>query len=415
MHRLTIAHVLPSFGVGGQERVALDLAGRQLALGHGVTAFSLAPPPDGPLAADFHAAGVATETVSKGPRLDPTLVVRLAARLRRRGADVVHTHNPLALIYGAPAAALAGAAIVHTKHGENLDTGRQVLLRRAAATLVDAFVAVSETTAESARATRDVAPHKLSVVANGVDLARFGPDGAARAEVRRELGLAGDAWVVGTVGRLVDLKNQALLIRALAPTNQHLVLVGDGPERTALERLVAELGAAARVHFAGRRADVPRWLRAFDVFALPSRSEGLPLVVPEAMATALPVVATRVGGVPQVVDDGSTGFLVASEDEVALRDRLVELARDRERARAFGARARALALERYSLDRMSEAYLALYRGALAERRRGVRELWRTKARGVPRVEKGAARAAPTGLERRADGLATSASPSTGRR
>ncbi len=360
MDTLSIAHVLPSFGVGGQERVALDLARRQLAEGHRVRVVSLAAEPEGPLASEFRAAGVATETVPKGWRLDPTLPLRLARSLRRARVEVVHTHNPLALIYGAPAGTLARAGVVHTKHGENLDTPRQLVLRRAAALLVDAFVAVSETTADHARATHDVAPRKLAVIANGIDLDRFGPDPAVRAEVRREIGVPAGAWVVGTVGRLVDLKNQALLVRALARTDQHVVIVGEGPEQDAIERVVAELGAGARVHLAGRRSDVPRMLCAFDVFALPSTSEGLPLVLPEAMATALPVVATRVGGVPQVVDDGETGFLVDSRDEAALRTRLVELARDPARSRAFGARARKLAIDRYSLDRMWAAYRAIY-------------------------------------------------------
>jgi glycosyltransferase involved in cell wall biosynthesis len=209
---------------------------------------------------------------------------------------------------------------------------------------------------------------KLQVIDNGIDLARFAPDARARAEARRELGVPDDAWVVGTVGRLVDLKNHALLVRALAPTGQHVVIVGEGPERAALEELVAALGVGARVCLAGRRADVPRMLTAFDVFALPSTSEGLPLVLPEAMATALPVVATRVGGVPQVVDEGVTGFLVPSQDEAALRDRLATLAADPGRARAFGARARELALERYSLERMWAAYRAIYERVAARRR-----------------------------------------------
>ena len=368
METLRIAHVLPSFGVGGQERVALDLARTQLAEGHDVRVISLAPPPDGPIAAELRAAGVMSETVPKrGPRLDPTLPLRLALRLRRAHVDVVHTHNPLALIYGALAGKLAGAGVVHTKHGENLDSARQIVLRRAAARLVDAFVAVSETTAEHARATRDVDPRKLRVIPNGIDLGRFAPDGRARAEVRRELGVPEGAWVVGTVGRLVDLKNQALLLRALAPTGQHVVVGGDGPERASLERTIRELGVGDRMHLAGQRADVPRLLAAFDVFALPSTSEGLPLVLPEAMAMALPVVATRVGGVPQVVDDGVTGFLVASRDEAALREHLVALAADPARARAFGARARELALERYSLDRMWAGYRAIYQRVAARR------------------------------------------------
>ena len=127
MRPLLIAHVLPSFQIGGQERVALDLSRVQRARGDRVLAFSIDGRPEGSLAAAFRAAGVETRAMAKGPRVDPTLVLRLAARFARAGVDVVHTHNPMALTYGAPAGKLAGAVVVHTKHGENLEAhGRRL-------------------------------------------------------------------------------------------------------------------------------------------------------------------------------------------------------------------------------------------------------------------------------------------------
>jgi glycosyltransferase involved in cell wall biosynthesis len=378
MEPLRIVHVLPSLAVGGQERVALDLARRQLEEGHRVRVIALDPRAGGPVADALGAAGIATLAVPKlGPTIDPSLPLRLAWRLR--GADIVHTHGPLALVYGATAGRLAGAAVVHTKHGADPGPLRRAAIRRAAASLVDAYVAVSEATAALARAHRDVSDARLVVVPNGVDLRRFGPDPRARAAVRRELGVPEGAWLVGTVGRLVDVKDQALLVRAASRAGHDLLLVGDGPERAALERLVAKLGAHSRVRFAGERADVPRLLAALDLFALTSRSEGLPLVLPEAMATGLPVVATRVGGVPQVVDDGETGFLVDPGDEPALVARLEDFAADPTRARAFGARARGVALARFSLGRMASAYEALYRSLVASRRAGREVMARSRS------------------------------------
>ncbi len=150
-----MAHVLSSFGVGGQERVALDLAAGQRAAGCRVLAVSLAPPPEGPLAAEFAARGVAVHTVEKlGGAIDPSLPLRLALVFRRARVEVVHTHNPQPLLYGAPAARLAGALAVHTKHGVNPDGGRRLCARRAAARLVHAYVAVSEATAAAARRQR---------------------------------------------------------------------------------------------------------------------------------------------------------------------------------------------------------------------------------------------------------------------
>ena len=358
---MSIVHVLSSYGVGGQERVALDLAIGQRARGHRVAVLSLAPPPDGAMADEFAQAGIEVGRVPKRGGLDPTLVPRLARELRRREADIVHTHNPLPLIYGAPAARLAGARAIHTKHGVNPGSRGHRILRRAAAQLVHAFVAVSDTTAAQARQQHDMPLAKLHTIPNGIRLDRYAPDAAARAAVRAELQL-GDAWVVGTVGRLDRYKNQALLVRAMAPllsSHVRLVIVGDGDDRAEVEAAVAALPEPRWVVMTGRRMDVPRLVHAFDVFALSSRSEGLPLVVPEAMAAGLPVVATAVGGLPSVVDDGETGLLVPV-DEQALGAALARLERDRDLARAMGARAREVALARYSHDRMVEAYLELY-------------------------------------------------------
>lgn len=357
----SIVHVLSSYGVGGQERVALDLAIGQRARGHHVGVISLAPPPDGAMAEEFAQAGVAVGRVAKRGGLDPTLVPRLARELRRRGAEVVHTHNPLPLIYGAPAARLIGAAAIHTKHGANPANRRNLVLRRGAARLTHAFVAVSETTASQARAQRDVSLSKLHTIPNGIRLDRYAPDAEARAEIRVELGL-GDAWVIGTVGRLDAYKNQALLVRAIAPllsSRVRLVIVGDGENRAEVEAAVAALPDPRWVVMTGRRMDVPRLIHAFDVFALSSKTEGLPLVVPEAMAAGLPIISTAVGGIPSVVDDGETGLLVPVE-QPALAAALVQLEADRERARAMGVRAREVALARYSHDRMVDAYLELY-------------------------------------------------------
>ena len=368
----SIVHVLSSFGVGGQERVALDLAIGQRARGHHVTAISLAPAPASgrspavePIADELIAAGITVDRVPKRGGLDPTLVPRLALALRRHHADVVHTHNPLALIYGAPAARLAGAAAIHTKHGMNPGSRGHRFLRRAAARLTHAFVAVSDTTAAQARAQHD-ASHVLTIP-NGIRLDRYHPDAEARAEARVELGL-GDAWVVGTVGRLDDYKNQVMLVRAIAPllsSRVRLVIVGDGPNRAAVEAAVAALPEPRWAVLTGRRMDVPRLLPAFDVFALSSTTEGLPLVVPEAMAAGLPIVTTAVGGLPDVVSHGDTGLVTPSNDEHAFAAALARLESDRESARQMGTRAREVALATYSADRMVDAYLGLYAQARA--------------------------------------------------
>jgi glycosyltransferase involved in cell wall biosynthesis len=170
----SIVHVLSSFGVGGQERVALDLAIGQKARGHKVSVVSLAPGPDGAMADEFREHGIAVDRVpKKGEGLDATLVPRLVRAMRGLGAEVVHTHNPLPLIYGAPAARLSGAAAIHTKHGINPGGRGHRLLRRAAAQLTHAFVAVSDTTEKQAREQRDAPSTKILTIANGIRLDVF--------------------------------------------------------------------------------------------------------------------------------------------------------------------------------------------------------------------------------------------------
>lgn len=365
-----IVHILSSFGMGGQERVAFDLAVSQRRAGWPVTALSLAPAPDGPLAAEFTAAGITVERVARQRAgLDPVLILRLARWLKQHRTGLVHTHNRMALIYGAPAGRLSGAAVVHTKHGKNPRGGTRLLAGNLAGLCVDAFVAVSPETAEFARERKEIDERRLLVINNGIELGRFQPDPAIRDRIRSELGLPGDAWVLGTVGRIASEKNQALMVRALAPLlgpRVHLVIAGDGPLLPDLKTQVDQLKIGSYVHLLGVRRDVPAVLNAFDTFVLSSDIEGLPLVVLEAMATSLPVVSTAVGGIPSVLDEGHTGFLVPQGDEAALRARVAALIADPAGSRACGARAREAAVTKFSAERMQREYLELYARVLAE-------------------------------------------------
>jgi glycosyltransferase involved in cell wall biosynthesis len=360
---MVIAHVLSSFQVGGQERMALELGARQRARGHEVLAVSLAPGPEGPLAEELRGAGIAAHTVARwGPTVDPTLPVRLGVFLRRARVEVVHAHNPQPLLYAGLAGKLAGAAVIQTRHGVAIHSAKQDWLVRKAARLADASVFVSRELAARLGGAGQAAGRRW-VIENGVDLTRFHPDASDRSEVRRALGIADDALVVGTVSRLAASKNVPGLVRALRDRlgeGMQVVIVGDGEDAPALEALLAGTAADRFVHRLGARDDVARLLRAFDLFALFSRTEGHPMVVLEAMASGLPVVATRVGGVPGIIDDGETGLLVEPDDEAALARAVGALAEDETRRREMGRRARVVVAERYPADRMVDEYLALY-------------------------------------------------------
>jgi glycosyltransferase involved in cell wall biosynthesis len=368
--RLSIAHVLPSFALGGQEVVALDLSGGQRRAGCRVMSISLAG--EGPMAAAFRERDVGVRLVAKRGGFDPSLFARLAMLFRRERVDLVHTHNPQPLIYAAPAARLAGAAAVHTRHGENIDSWRRRLLRRTSAAFTDCYVAVSDRTAERTRIDRDVDERKLVITPNGIDLSRYRPDAQARAAVRGELGIPADAWVVGTVGRVAPVKDHVTLVRAMAPRlspERQLVIVGDGAAMPAVRAEVERLPGARFVHLPGARSDVQRLLAALDVFALSSIEEGLPLALLEAMASALPTVSTRVGGIPGVLVPRNLGLLVEPGDAEALGRALGTIAADPNGARAMGARAREVALAEYSAETMVERYFEIYERVLRSRGR----------------------------------------------
>jgi glycosyltransferase involved in cell wall biosynthesis len=382
MSALTIAHVLSSFHTGGQERVALDLATAQRKAGHRVLAVSIARAPEGPNADAFRAAGAQTQTIAKGRGFDLSLPVRLAAFLFKHGVDIVHTHNPHALIYGVPAAKLLRAISVHTKHGRNPDGARRMWLRRSVSLLVDAYVAVTPRLATVAIENHECAPERIRVIPNGIDTARFEAHPDARRRTRAEFGISDEAFVVGTVGRLSPEKNQALLVDAMTPLlgpQMQLVIVGDGPEREPLSLRVAATWRTQFVRMTGARSDVENLLAAFDAFALTSSSEGLPLVLLEAMAMRLPVISTSVGGIPDLVEPGVTGFLVESGDRIALGERLAWLASRPPLALEVAERAQRRVLERHTMQGMARDYEALYERLRVTRARSGKHAFASRA------------------------------------
>jgi glycosyltransferase involved in cell wall biosynthesis len=357
---MRIVHVVQGLGIGGQERLVASLSRVLVARGHEPAIVSLSTGGDVRGEVD----GVPIYDVIRADGVDASVVTRLASLLRRLRADVIHTHNPSPMLHGVPAALLARVRRrVHTKHGANRYGRKGLWAARAVVRVIDALVAVSPETASVARLKERVPEDRLRVVPNGIPLSAFAPDADARARIRAELGIPLGSFVVGTVGRLAPEKDYPLLLRALSPAlgdALRLVIVGDGECRDRLREAIPS-ERAAYVTLTGARRDVPALLAAFDLFALSSRTEGLPLAVPEAMASGLPVVVTAVGGLPSVVTR-ECGVLVPPGDAQALGGAIDALARDPARARAMGLAARRHALERFSIDRMADAYEAIYRG-----------------------------------------------------
>ncbi len=314
------------------------------------------------------------------PVRDAVAAWRMAGIIRRVRPDIVHTHTAKAGAIGRIAALLAGPGrrpvVVHTFHGHVLrgyfGTVGTLLFRAietALARVTDRLVAVSPEVRDELVALHVAPTEKFSVVRLGIELEpRVRLDGDP-AEVRRRHGIPSGKFVVGWFGRMTAVKRTDDLLTMLAGTRERgvdalLLLVGDGDDRNRLEQRAHDLGLARSCLFVGYQEDVAPWYAICDAVVLTSASEGTPVTIIEALAAGRPVVATKVGGVPDVVDEGETGFLVRPRDTHALAERLEILERDPERRAAMGALGRQRMLERYAVDRLVSDVDALYRELL---------------------------------------------------
>jgi glycosyltransferase involved in cell wall biosynthesis len=301
---------------------------------------------------------------------------------RRHQVTVLHAHGLRWLPLYAVAAFRARLPLVITLHNIVPPPGTMTLRERLAITLglgqAARIIAVSAAVAESVSLVVPGISNRLQVIRNGIDLSRFPSplDPSRRASTRAALRLPEDAFVVICVARLAPEKNLGILLEAMARLvsssfklpKLHLLLVGDGPWRPTLEHQVRMLRLPERVTFAGTRTDIPELLEASDLFCLPSRTEGLGIAVIEAMAAGLPAVVSRVGGLPEVVEDGVTGLLVAPEDCLALAEALATILVNKDQAKQMGASGRLRAIECFNNQAMIAETFAVYNAVTASRK-----------------------------------------------
>lgn len=369
---LHVCHVVLSMDVGGLERVVLDLCRQARVSGQQVSILCVQRP--GTLAQGAEALGVPVVCAGKPAGFRPDFISVIADLFRTLRPDVVHTHQIGALVYAGPAARRARVPLtVHTEHGKHYATSwKRRMLGRVAARYARRFFTVSTDIGQEVRDCRIVPPGRIIHVPNGIDTSRFDVREDATA-LRREFGLLPDQPVIGTVGRLASVKRHDILLQAFARLHHRstqLLIVGEGPLRPELLGLAERLGVSDRVKFAGYLDRPERALAAMDVFALTSQSEGMPLAILEAWAAGKPVVASRVGGVPELVDDGRTGLLFESGDVETLAGLLDRLLADRELGRALGSAGQALARSRFDTRVMSETYRRHYRMLLSASKEG---------------------------------------------
>ena len=356
---LSILHTESSLGWGGQEIRVLGEARGVARLGHEVT---LAAPAQSRILAEAPRFGVREQALPiarKGARG----VLALRALLGRHRFDVVNTHSSTDAWLVALARAILGNAppAVRTRH-----ISAPLPDNRATRWLYEKATARVVTTGEKLRrqviAQTGIDPRRVLSVPTGIDLAQFRP--GDRDAARADTGLPAGAPIIGIVATMRSWKGHRYLLQAFATMRNAdaiLAIVGDGPQREALEAQARTLGIASQVRFAGNQANVVPWMRSFDVFCLPSyANEGVPQALMQAMACAIPVITTPVGSIDEIVEAGVTGVLVPPQNEVRLRVELANLLADAPRREALGTNAASTARERFADTLMVDRMLAVF-------------------------------------------------------
>ncbi len=293
---------------------------------------------------------------------------------------ILHTRNLPTMEY-AIAATLAGVPYrVHGEHGRDVHdhygTSQKFrLFRKFVALWIHHFIAVSEDLAHWFQESIGINRDRISQIYNGVNVQRFHPRQRNRPKVLPEEFVAPDRFIVGTVGRMQTVKDQATLVRAFLHLRQifpdgaervRLVLVGDGPLRGEIEQIIIDEGMTQNVWLSGERQDIPDLMRSFDLFVLPSEAEGISNTILEAMASGLPIIATNVGGNLELVKHGDTGYLVPPKNPVAMAEAIMIYLKDEELVRQHGRAGRVMAESQFSLHTMVNQYLAVYDSLLSK-------------------------------------------------
>lgn len=322
---------------------------------------------EGRLAPQFPDSMHPVRSVDIRGRFDPGCVARLAGLVGDLRPDLLVTHLFKADLYGALAAAVHGVPVVSHKHNEDQFLRHPVFgaLGRAAHARARRAITVSDAVQRFYVEQAGFPPRRLVTVRHGIDRVATGSPTPDVSPEAREITL-------GSVARLAPQKGLPVLLRAVRALTDlghrlRLVLAGSGEDEAALRREAHDLGIADRVRFAGQVSDVPALIRSLDLFVLPSRWEGFGLVLLEAMAEGCPIVASRVGGIPEVVADGESGILVPPDDPRALTEAIATLIRDPARRHALGRAGRRRFRDRFTAERMAEETAAVYDGAMVDR------------------------------------------------
>jgi glycosyltransferase involved in cell wall biosynthesis len=372
---MQVLHVIKATGIAGAERHLLTLLPALRAAGVDARLLLLeeAARPQDDLCEQMRALGVSSERRIMGRHLDLALMPWLAGRFRAERPTLVHAHLSHAQLYAIPAALLAGVPIITGHHNDDPFVRRfpfrqvyRQLWRRTVG-----GIAISGAVAAFCREIEGESADRLRVIHYGMAIdSDAAAQAVARARLRASLQLGSTQVVVGCVGRLTEQKGIVYALEAFARVQSvqpeaALVILGDGELRADLEAHAAALGLSGSVHFLGWQADAAEWMNAFDIFLFPSLWEGFGLVSLEAMAARLPIIASRVSAIPEVIADGETGILVPARDAVAIADALTRLIADAPLRRHMGLLGRDRLETQFSVAKMIEETIQVYQQVIA--------------------------------------------------
>jgi len=302
---------------------------------------------------------------------DPLFLIRLARLINRKKIDIVHSHEFMMTVYGAIAARLTRTPMLGTMHGKVYypEKARRVRMLKFALSLSSKMIAVSEDLRKYLAGLFGMESEKLITLYNGIDLKKYSSV-ESRQQSREILSIPKGVPVAGTVGSLFKVKGLNFLLDAVPKIRKDhpgfvLLIAGEGEQESALKAQAESLGLGESVRFIGFRDDIPRILNAIDVYVCSSLSEGHSLSILEAMALSVPIIATEVGGNPELIEHDKNGILVKAEDPSALAANISSLLRDSALRERFGRASRSLAEERFSLESMISRYSKLYEGLLS--------------------------------------------------
>lgn len=380
MRKVKIGYVVSSLGYGGVEKYVIDIANRLDRQKFIPVIFTFKK--GGPLKQHLES-DITVHEFNKRKGNDPVFPFHLAGLLKKEAVDVLHSNNWSTFVESVIARKIAAIPVLlHAQHGIEKNEAKQESprkrffrnrLRFISSLMCDCVVVVSQATRDFVCKEWGTSTQKVTLIYNGVDVDSFLQRDIEGEQLRSSLQISKDDIVIGSVGRLMPVKNYPCLVKAFSKIsssqdNVRLMLIGDGNQYGELRRLANSMGLDDKVIFLGQRSDVKKLLSVLDIFVLPSFSEGVSLALLEAMAAEIPVVATNVGGNPEVVIPGENGLLVPSNNETELANALMSLVDNKEKRSELALAAHDRVANHFCLKRMVEEYENLYLSLMDKRK-----------------------------------------------